>query len=467
MNAFRLWGEGNLPPEEFYLECDRRGILVWQDFMTGSLIDYPMNDPDFRENITAEIIDHIKLLRNHACLLLWCGGNEHYLNNVWTSADTDTPMGRELFEVLMPELARAHDPTRLFHRSSPWGRSQVPNDPLSGDWHDYTGVKFMPKASVPLFASEFCRVSSPPLSEMQTILTPEELWPDGFVFRIDSPGDKAWPPMWEFRAIGSAWEKKGPIERFLEPQTAEDLVRVLGIAHGEENLRHIGRYRRGTPSGHPDGNRRCWGCTVWRFNDAWPIVYMANVGYSLEPKIPYYYLKRVYEPVLISFEKTDDEIHVWLVNDSPKPVQGELRLRRLSFDGKDLGSLSQDITLDPSQSERCLCATPLGQLHLTREFLAAQFNSQTCSFLLAGERYLKLPQARLGVERTGTGLQIATDKYARQVCLEIPGTRGAWFSDNWFDLIPGEARTIDILDRAQGREIRIGALNAEIVTLDL
>lgn len=467
MNILRLWGEGNLPPKEFYLECNRRGILVWQDFMTGCLIDHPMHDPDFKANIAAEIVDNIKRFRNHPCVLLWCGGNEHYRDIECCSDDINKPMGRELFEVLMPKLVQSHDPTRLFHRSSPWGISQIPNDPLSGDWHDYTGVKFMPNASVPLFASEFCRVSSPPLSEMQKILTPEELWPSGFVFRIDSPGEAAWPDMWKYRAIGSAWEKKGPIEQFMEPRSAEELVRVLGIAHGEENLRHIGRYRRGTPNGQPDGNRRCWGNTVWRFNDAWPIVYMANVGYYLEPKIPYYYLKRVYEPVLIDFERTDDEIHVWLVNDSPKRVQGTLELKKMTFAGNELGSLSQDITLDPGQSKRCLCATPLGMINLTQEFLAARFNGQTCALLLVGERYLKLPKARLSVERTDKGFHVTSDKYARQVCLKIPGTSGAWFSDNWFDLIPGEGKTITILDQAQGQKLRIGALNAEAVFVNL
>lgn len=467
MNILRVWGAGNLPTEEFYLECDRRGILVWQDFMTAMLIDFPMDDLEFRANITAELVDNIKRLRNHTSLMMWCGGNEHYRDIENFSDDIDKPMGRELFEVLMPELVQSHDPARLFHRSSPWGVSQIPNDPLSGNWHDYTAAKFMPNSSVPLFVSEFCRVSSPPFSEMQKILTPEELWPEGFVYRIDSPGEKAWPAMWEYRALGSAWEKKGPVEQFMEPRSAEELVRVLGIAHGEENLRHIGRYRRGMPNGQPDGNRRCGGVTVWRLNDAWPIVYMANVGYYLEPKIPYYYLKRVYEPVFIDFERTDDEINVWLVNDSPKQVGGTLELKKVAFDGKELSSLSEDISLDPGKSKRFLCATPLGHINRAQEFLAAQFNGQTRTLLLVGERYLQLPKARLSVERTNKGFHVSSDKYARQVCLGLPGTSGAWFSDNWFDLIPGEGKTITLLDQAQGQTLRIGALNAEAVFVNL
>ena len=28
MNILRLWAEGNVPPQEFYDDCDRRGIFI-------------------------------------------------------------------------------------------------------------------------------------------------------------------------------------------------------------------------------------------------------------------------------------------------------------------------------------------------------------------------------------------------------------------------------------------------------
>ncbi len=35
MNTLRIWGEGIPLPDAFYEECDRRGILVWQEFFLG------------------------------------------------------------------------------------------------------------------------------------------------------------------------------------------------------------------------------------------------------------------------------------------------------------------------------------------------------------------------------------------------------------------------------------------------
>ena len=72
----------------------------------------------------------------------------------------------------------------------------------------------------------------------------------------------------------------------------------------------------------------------WRLNDPWPMMYMSVVDYYNEPKIAYYYLRRAYSPVLVSWEKTADHNSIWLVNDGPEPVSGKLLVRRLDFAGK-------------------------------------------------------------------------------------------------------------------------------------
>lgn len=461
MNILRIWGEGVIPPESFYDECDRRGICIWQDFMFG-YYDHYANDTEFIENCREEIEGVIRRLRNHPSLLLWCGGNEQYL---WSSTSEVPQSKREIFERMIPEACKRLDPTRLFHASSPYG-GPTSNWPLEGDWHDYTTINFAPQASVPLFGSEVLRASVPPLASMRRFLSEEELWPKGFSPAIQRPGQPAWPSAWTYHSTGiGTWDRIGAIEEYCDPASAEELIRVIGTAHGEYLRDRVERERRGVPDGMPDGNRRCWGNIAWRLNDSWPMIYSSVVDYYLQPKIAYYYLRRAYEPVLVSFEKTQDRICVWVINDSPQPVQGTLAVERMSFDGKSRGALRGDATVLPGQAKRCLDLTELGEISLRSEFLRATFAGRDATCLLIGERYLHLPQARLTVRRHRNSIEVATDVFARQVELRFDDAPTAVCEDNYFDLAPGQKRTISIVGPAGFSNIAVRAVNADPVSI--
>ncbi len=312
MNFMRVWGEGSVPGKSLFDFCDRNGIMVMMDFMTSSPIQYPVFDPGFRQNIILETEDVIKRLRNHPGIAFWDGGNEHYLNNKSNLGDNTQPVGREIFQHIMPDIVARLDPQRYFHPSSPWGGDDWfnGNDPLAGDFHDYSTIRFQPLSTVPLFTTEVCMVSPYAAHNMRKFMSDEELWPKNFEFVVDIPGKKAWPPGWEHHSIGSAWAKTGRFQDYCDIQNVDDACRVFGMAHGQYIKERYERQRRGVPDGFPDRSRRSWGASVWRLNDTWPMIYMSVVDYYLEPKIPYYFLKRACEPLLISFEQTDDRICV-------------------------------------------------------------------------------------------------------------------------------------------------------------
>lgn len=464
MNLIRVWGGGVEPPAEFYDECDRRGILVWQDFMFEWGM-YPSGEPHFDDNCRREAEGMVRRLRNHPCLLLWAGGNENHMGWRFDLGGEPT-VGRALFEEILAEVCARLDPTRPYRISSPFGGPE-PNWPLEGDWHDYSTLTFCHNASVPTFVSELGRVSAMSVKNMRRFMSEEELWPAGHNPAIRQPGQPAWPSMWGYRSADGAWEKVAALEEFCEPSSAEELVRVLGTAHGEYLQRSVERFRRGVPNGAPAGPRRCWGNMIWRLNDPWPISYWSAIDYYLEPKIAYYFLRRTYAPVLVCFEQTPDRIAVWIVNDSPQPATGMLRVARLRFDGALRGELQADVALAPGEARRCLDTVELGPISLREEFLLATFADQYATHLLKGERYLRLPQARLQAEMISGGISISTDAFARQVALEMENVSGAVFADNFFDLPPGQTRTIALLDSAGGKRLRIGALNASQVAIEL
>jgi len=462
MNILRIWGEGLIPPQSFYDECDRRGICLWQDFMFG-YYDHRPGDAAFRDNCRAEIEGTIRRLRNHPALLLWCGGNEQYL---WSSTKKVPEAKQAIFERLMPEACERLDPTRLFHASSPHGGGPTGNGPLEGDWHDYTTINFAPNASVPLFVSEMLRASVPSLGSMQRFLSEEELWPKGFDPAIRKPGEPAWPPAWTYHSTGIAtWDRVGALQEYCDPASAEELIRVIGTAHGEYLRDRIERERRGVPDGAAEGSRRCWGNIVWRFNDPWPMIYSSVVDYYLEPKIAYYFMRRAYEPVLVCFERTADRLCVWVVNDSPETVAGLLRVQRLSFDGKSLGRQQAQLKLTPGQAKRCLDTAEFGEISLRSEFLQASIVDCEANCLLIGERYLHLPQAHLTAHQENDRLEIATDGFARQVTLQAEGVPAGVFEDNYFDLAPGQKRRVAVLYGPRTGRITLRALNSTPLTI--
>ncbi|KAL9233289.1 hypothetical protein vseg_008310 [Gypsophila vaccaria] len=81
-NMLRCWGGGLAERPEFYHYCDVYGLLVWQEFWITGDVDGrgdPVSNPNGPLDHKLFLIcarDTVKLLRNHASLALWVGGNE-------------------------------------------------------------------------------------------------------------------------------------------------------------------------------------------------------------------------------------------------------------------------------------------------------------------------------------------------------------------------------------------------------
>ncbi len=77
-NLLRVWGGAFLEKACFYRICDELGLLVWQEFpLSSSGVDnWPPEDARSIAEMAEIAASYVERRQHHACLLLWCGGNE-------------------------------------------------------------------------------------------------------------------------------------------------------------------------------------------------------------------------------------------------------------------------------------------------------------------------------------------------------------------------------------------------------
>ncbi len=125
VKILRVWGGGFLEKEHFYNQCDRLGILVWQEFsLSGASIDrFPPDYPEYVEAWGRVAESYIKRRQHHASLLCWCGGNELFnnLNGINPGKHTEPltirhPVLKKFYEVI-----DRLDHGRRFMQTAPYG----------------------------------------------------------------------------------------------------------------------------------------------------------------------------------------------------------------------------------------------------------------------------------------------------------------------------------------------------------
>lgn len=453
MNILRVWGEGVPYPDELYDEADRRGLLLWQEFYTS----YGMHpdSSDYRELCRKEAEYMVKRLKNHASILMWCGGNESTMG-----ADYDFPgekcLGEEIYLEDFKKVCENLDPERYYHENSPYGGAFA-NDPREGDTHGYTHIWFVPGSEFPIMLSENTRVSTPSLKSLKRYLGNGELWPDGYSGVVRNINEPPMPQPWLERAPGGVWQRTKGIEKFYDADNPAAMVYRMGSAHALHLRRTVEGLRRGRPSDAPSENRICKGHLVWKLNEPYPAFYSSMIDYYLEPNMPYYALRRAYEPVMLSFDIVND-IYLWLVNDSRVGVEGTVVCSLYNpRTNQMIREIRKEIFVSPDESKVLFRLDEFGQFK-REHFLYARLEDKDGNIIarvndyVDDERYLYFPDAKVQLGYEAGMLVVTTDKFAR--CIELSGNNqgdefGWFFEDNYFDLMPGEVKRIKVLGKHQ------------------
>ncbi|MCX7592123.1 MAG: hypothetical protein N2255_10910, partial [Kiritimatiellae bacterium] len=173
-NMVRVWGGGIYEDQHFYNECDRLGILVWQDFMMACGW-YPQTD-EFAVAIEEEVRQIVHDLRNHPCIALWAGDNE--CDVFYPALAGQNRLTREIIARVCREL----HPEVPYLPSSPYSPSgRDPQDDREGDVHDYAHGENYRESRLWTrrcrFMSEFGHLSLPSLQVIRRYWPPGTEWP--------------------------------------------------------------------------------------------------------------------------------------------------------------------------------------------------------------------------------------------------------------------------------------------------
>lgn len=465
-NCLRVWGESEVYPDEFYDLCDKKGILLWHDFY----LCYAMysEQEHFLREIRTEAEELVRRLRHHPSILLWCGGNEVFL-----SRDYDFPghycFGEKILKEVFPSVCKELDPERTYHICSPYeGRDA--NDPEHGDTHGYTHLWFVPGRLYPNFLSENCRVSVPPMRSMRRMMSDEELWPENYDPRITPKHRMPWPDTWTQHNSNSGYVKLGPVDNYFDPTCAEELVYRIGAAHAEYIRRDVERFRRGYSAEGKSNRRAVNGHILWKFNNNSNIITYGVVDYFNEVYIPYYELKRMYSPVLLSIE-WGNHAHVFLTNDSVESVKGTLKLRLLDMeDNRYIVEESTEFEVKADASVPVTTLDVFGQFRRKYVVVGQAFDEEEREIARVTdwfdtEKRMEFPiKSGIRIHQDGKELVVSSKKYVHNA--ELIGNEngdefGFIFSDNYFELLPGEEKRVRVFGRHKAGCITVKSIYAD------
>lgn len=316
-NMLRVWGGGVYESPEFYDYCDRHGIMIWQDFMTGCAF-YPM-DEEFMGRFRTEVEQIVLELRQHPALILWAGDNEvdQFAAHMH---DGRKPSHNRLTRELIPQVLHRLDPARPYLPSSPYISPAVEargqDDLHSPEQHvwgprDYFKSPFY-AANPAAFISETGYHGAPAVESLRKFLSPEKLWP--------GHGNAEWiahctTPVYTYR-IELMYRQ---IREFfgIEPQTIEEFVAASQIVQAEAKKFFVENVR-----AH---KWRKSGILWWNVMDCWPQFSDAVVDYYFNRKLAFDYIRRSQKPLqVILGEWTDWGHRVIVTNDTLAPVKGSV-----------------------------------------------------------------------------------------------------------------------------------------------
>ncbi len=462
-NMIRVWGGGYYESDMFYNICDEMGILLWQDFAFACQ-PYPFFNEDFLNNVKKEIEYNVTRLSHHACLALWSGNNEiEAMSGGWLHLREYIKWTEIFFYEILEDEVRKYDKVTSFIPGSPCGAGygkginadNVGDTHLWSVWHGMCSMKEY-RSRMTRFCSEFGFESLPDIKTVRSFASEKDYDLNSDVMRshqkCNSGNDKMF---WYIRS------------RFDIPAKFEDFIylsQVTQLNCIEDATEHWRRNK-----------GRCNGAIWWQFNDCWPVCSWAGVDFYGNYKALQYGAKHFNRPLTVSFEDTKTDLKAYLINDLKEDKDVTVSLEFFDFEKGIISREKKNVTAK-ALSNAVIFRRDMPTLRKAYDtkrtgiVLTLSEDGREAVrrvFLFDVEKNLDLPKAQLSMTKEIADgeirITLTSDKYARLVRLESETTNP--FSDNCFDILPGEERTVTLpLDEEIPSEVLLESIKAVCLT---
>jgi Glycosyl hydrolase 2 galactose-binding domain-like/Exo-beta-D-glucosaminidase Ig-fold domain/Glycosyl hydrolases family 2/NedA-like, galactose-binding domain len=417
---------GQTGDDEFYEACDRHGIMVWQDFWLANPVDGPNPyDPAmFMDN--AE--DMILRVRNHPSMAIYVGRNEGNPPEV-----LDTAL-RALVADIHPDLDYISNSSMgVVSGGGPYRALPVEDYFLLYGRHKLHSERGMPNVMT--------------YESLAQTLPEDKLWPQNSQWGMHDYCLEGAQGAASFNEIiEQAFGPMENAEEFTEMAQWINYDGYRGMFEGRSKFRK--------------------GLLLWMSHSAWPSMVWQTYDWYFDPTGAYFGCKKASEPLHIQWNPVYDSIEV--VNLSSGQLNGLLaKAQLINMDGSV--QWEKEATLDSNEDStekafKLEFPESLSATHFVKLILMKGEKLLSDNFYWRGleegnyQALNDLPKVELTttttVSREGeqwileSRVENQENTPALMIRLKITGASSgerilpAFFSDNFFSLLPGESKTI-------------------------
>ena len=416
-NMIRNW-VGMTGDKEFFEACDRYGIMVWQDFWLANPADGP--DPDDEAMFMDNARDFVRKIRNHPCIGIYCGRNEGYppktLDDGLRNTVASLHPGLDYISSSADDGVSGHGPYWALSPKEYFERQ-------TGKLHTERG---MPNVMT--------------YEGLSRTLDADHLWPQNLYWgRHDYTMEGA--------QRGASFNQL-IADNFGEPTSAQEFCEWAQWINYE-----------GYRAMYESGSKDRMGLLIWMSHPCWPSMVWQTYDYYLEPTAAYFGVKHACEPLHVQWNPLSNYVEV--VNRSAGHQQGTVKASIIDMNGNTVWEQVQgyvcdeDMTLDMMQVEvpkdiagayflRLTLKDDKGVVKSINDYVNSTIENDRTSL-----HDMRQTQVTAAVNGRTVTLTNNGQVPAVMIRLNLKGNDGEQilpviYSDNYFHLMPGESRTIDV-----------------------